>query len=385
MLEKTHILAVHHDSGLNGATLLFQAILERLASEYGASVSLKFPREGPILTRARRLGPVHVPTSWANRPLTALLARAARRIAPWDFAKAKVSCDLVFANSVASLEAVHRMRIPPEIPLVVYVHESNFMFRQACDLAVARRVLQRARLIFAVSPSVQKTIEDLVRPAAKTVVVSGFAPVHSSGGDADGLPREVRAALSAKTRIIGGVGTMSWWKGTDLFIALSRRIRQLVPAQDIKFMWVGEEWSPSVRRQLEHDIARSDLEGTVLFLGRLENPSAFYRCLSVLLLPSREDAWPLVMLEAAQAGVPTVCFRNAGGAEDFVAGGGGVAVPYLDVEAMATAAARYLQDDDLLNRDAAIARCLGAAVTPLEQVRKIAVELAALRSSPPPR
>jgi glycosyltransferase involved in cell wall biosynthesis len=80
----------------------------------------------------------------------------------------------------------------------------------------------------------------------------------------------------------------------------------------------------------------------------MQDPTSFLESLSLILLPSGEDSWPLVLLEAAAAGVPIVCFQRSGGAEEFVAQGGGAAVPYLDVEAMAQAAVRYLSEPDLM-------------------------------------
>jgi len=116
----------------------------------------------------------------------------------------------------------------------------------------------------------------------------------------------------------------------------------------------------------------------------MENPTSFFESLSLFLLPSREDSWPLVMLEAAAAGVPMVCFQRSGGAEIFVANGGGTAVPYLDVEAMAQAAVRYLSEPELMARDSGIARQLAGGVTPEGQIGKIASELAQMLKSPSP-
>jgi glycosyltransferase involved in cell wall biosynthesis len=66
--------------------------------------------------------------------------------------------------------------------------------------------------------------------------------------------------------------------------------------------------------------------------------------MDVFALPSREDPFPLVMLEAATHGLPTVCFAQAGGAPEFVGADAGVVVPYLDVDAFAAACAA-LRDD----------------------------------------
>ena len=246
-------------------------------------------------------------------------------------------------------------------------------------------MLRRARLIFAVSSTVRKTLEDVINPSARISVVSGFLLERPGTGESTELPPAVRAEVCSGAKIIGGVGTIAWYKGTDLFVAVARRIRQLLPQQQLRFIWIGEEEYPEARRLLEHDIKRTELEGVVIFPGGAKDPTSFFQSLSLFLLPSREDSWPLVMLEAATAGVPIVCFQSAGGAEQFVATGGGIAVPYLDVEAMAQAAARYLSEPDLMARDSRIARELARSVTREEQVRKIASELAATLASRLPR
>jgi glycosyltransferase involved in cell wall biosynthesis len=380
MLDGIRILAVHHDSGLNGATLLFQSVLEGLAKDHGASISMRFPREGHIVARARKLGPVHVadepPAGRPRRFVARVVGRLGRTLR-----NRTIPCDLIFANSAASLATVERIQVRDGTPLAVYVHESQYLLQQVCDFRAATRMLRRAGLIFAVSAAVGRMLEDLVQPSARIAIASGFVPARPGTGGSDELPPAVGAAASSGAMIIGGAGTMSWWKGSDLFIAVARRIRQLLPQQHLMFIWIGEEHYPA-RRQLEHDIQRAELEGVVIFPGMMRDPTSFFQSLSLFLLPSREDSWPLVMLEAAAAGVPMVCFQNSGGAEQFLATGGGTAVPYLDLEAMAQAAARYLSEPELRSRDSRIAREIGRSVNGEEQIRKIASELAAML---PPR
>src|SRR5207302_5708906 len=65
----------------------------------------------------------------------------------------------------------------------------------------------------------------------------------------------------------------------------------------------------------------------------------------VFLLPSREDPFPLVCLEAADCGLPVICFADAGGMPDFVGNERGATVPYLDVEHMAAELVSLLRDD----------------------------------------
>jgi glycosyltransferase involved in cell wall biosynthesis len=50
---------------------------------------------------------------------------------------------------------------------------------------------------------------------------------------------------------------------------------------------------------------------------------------------SREDPYPLVMLNAAAFSTLTVCFEGSGGPPEFVGNDAGVTVPYGDILAMA--------------------------------------------------
>lgn len=382
MLEGTRILAVHHDASLTGAALLFESVIKGLVKNYGAIISQTFPKQGPLVARAKDLGPVQVGDSrWDGRS-RAFLERVAGRL---GYRAPGMTWDLIFANSIASLGTVERIRARhgalQALPLVVFVHESSLLLHEY-DFPATQRMLRRARLIFAVSSAVRKTLEEVIQPSATISVVNGFLLEREGTGIGNDLPSAVRDAIESGAKIIGGVGTIAWYKGTDLFIAVAKQIRQLLPHQPLKFIWMGQEQYPDVRRLLERDIERAGLSQVLFMPGQMHDPRAFFESLSLFLLPSREDSWPLVMLEAAVAGVPMVCFQHSGGAAEFVANGGGMSVPYLDVEAMAQAAVRYLSEPDLRERDSRIARQLVRAVTRDAQIQKIASGIAQILNSP---
>src|SRR5205814_4023764 len=73
----------------------------------------------------------------------------------------------------------------------------------------------------------------------------------------------------------------------------------------------------------------------VTFLGVKRDARPYLRAGDVFLLSSREDPFPLVALEAAQCGLPILCFADSGGMQEFVEGDAGYVVPAADVEAMA--------------------------------------------------
>jgi glycosyltransferase involved in cell wall biosynthesis len=79
-----------------------------------------------------------------------------------------------------------------------------------------------------------------------------------------------------------------------------------------------------------------------------------YQAMDVFALTSREDPFPLVMLEAGACHVPTVCFARAGGGPEFVGDKPELVAPYLDV---ASFAARL----EALRRDRRLREQLGDA------------------------
>jgi glycosyltransferase involved in cell wall biosynthesis len=78
---------------------------------------------------------------------------------------------------------------------------------------------------------------------------------------------------------------------------------------------------------------------------------AKFREFDILLLPSREDPFPLVCLEAGLLGKPVICFEKAGGIPELLEDGGGRVVPYLDIDAMAEAVKFYHDHPEIRQAD----------------------------------
>ncbi len=82
------------------------------------------------------------------------------------------------------------------------------------------------------------------------------------------------------------------------------------------------------------------------FVGERSDAPGCFTAFDVLALTSREDSYPLVMLECAALGIPTVCFADGGGAPEFVGAAGGVVVPAGDLDAFARVITRLAADPE---------------------------------------
>lgn len=124
----------------------------------------------------------------------------------------------------------------------------------------------------------------------------------------------------------------------------------LLGRDDVHFVWLGGRAGGTEHEQLDFDIAQAGLGDRFHMVGLQDNPFDWYRAFDVFALTSREDPYPLVGLETSVLGVPMVCFDRSGGMTEFVTrhaeenGSAGVIVPYIDVEAMADAAIRLIDD-----------------------------------------
>lgn len=96
------------------------------------------------------------------------------------------------------------------------------------------------------------------------------------------------------------------------------------------------------------------MEGVTL-LGRREDVAKLMPHATAILVPSRDDPFPLVALEALACGVPVIA-SVVGGLPEALSGGGGLLVPADDPGALARAATTLLDDPALGARIGAEAR-----------------------------
>jgi glycosyltransferase involved in cell wall biosynthesis len=197
------------------------------------------------------------------------------------------------------------------------------------------------------------TLDNLVETEGvdkeRTTLCHAFIAVDESELErarADRRLTRLRLGIPPDALLVGGVGTMDWRKGPDLFVQLAAMVTRRLSDRDIRFVWVGGDSDGPNRGGLVVDAQRLGLGDRISFIGPLDRPAELFAAMDVFALTSREDPFPLVMLEAASAGVPLVCFAGGGGAPEFAIPDAGLVSPYLDVADMAESVIRLLQQDD---------------------------------------
>lgn len=176
---------------------------------------------------------------------------------------------------------------------------------------------------------------------------------QSQGASSDATAGPDRARF--KVAAIGPPGTR---KGSDVFVAVAVELARRGYRPRIEMTWLGGAEGTADFDDMTADVEAAGLSGMVSVEPSRPDPESLYDDLDLLLVPSRQESFPLVMLEAGSFGVPLVTFKGSGGSATFASMGAGVSVDYLDCHAMAEAVVALLEDPDELRRLGGAARHL---------------------------
>jgi glycosyltransferase involved in cell wall biosynthesis len=149
-----------------------------------------------------------------------------------------------------------------------------------------------------------------------------------------GIPRD------AKT--VGLVAVLRPEKNHELFLRAASLVRKQIP--EAHFMLVGD--GPE-RAALERLTAELGIGSRVHFLGARRDVPELLPLLDVFALTSKIEASPVSILEAQACGVPVVATRVGSIPESVIDGETGLLVASEDVDGMAAAITRILQNPSL--------------------------------------
>jgi glycosyltransferase involved in cell wall biosynthesis len=130
-----------------------------------------------------------------------------------------------------------------------------------------------------------------------------------------------------------------------LFIELAASIASTQP--DARFVMIGDG---PLRKPIEASARRWGIDRRVLFTGEVADARALLPQIDVLVVPSRTDGAPLVVLEAMAAGTPVVSSRVGGIPEQIGDGEDGLLVGPGDLGGFVAAIRMLLEDPGLRGR-----------------------------------
>lgn len=159
----------------------------------------------------------------------------------------------------------------------------------------------------------------------------------------NGVPRAQQAPLEAHTAL--AVGRYSYQKGLDRLVKAWSLVHE---RRDWKLKLIGDG---ECREELERLIAERQVSDSVELTGPRKDMDTEYRQASLLLLSSRYEGLPMVLLEAQARGIPAIAFDCRCGPKDVIQDGkNGRLVPEGDIPALAKAIEETIHDPDALRK-----------------------------------
>jgi glycosyltransferase involved in cell wall biosynthesis len=318
-----NLLLVGHDAFPAGAQLLLLRLGRQLQRAHGVRIAFLLLDDGRLHAAYQAEAPTIVAATARDR------AAAIESFRGRGFQTALVNT-AVAAPAAEALAAAG-------FAVTLLIHELPVLLEQRGLIAgVARAAAAAERVVFACDFVRQRVLARLELQEVRSAVLPQGAWQPAPHDQA--ARRAHRAALGLKgdARLVIGIGYADWRKGFDLFLQAWRLAQRLDPA--VHFVWLGE-MDPELQRHLAAEIAQAKASGHFHLPGWTDAVAGWLSAADVLALPSREDPYPSVVLEALSAGLPCVAFEGAGGIPDLLREhGAGEAVPLGDAEAMAAAA-----------------------------------------------
>ncbi|RCR69636.1 glycosyltransferase family 4 protein [Larkinella punicea] len=347
-----HLLTFLRKSGVETALLLGDGgpllpDYERVTKVYAGFVPPAPPQPNGLITRAfKRLGVGN--SSQDNDPGSELFAELLPVLQAQSF-------DLIFSNTIANGGLLQRLQ-PLGLPFVSYVHELETSIHIYTKPDELRYQLDHATLFLCGSDAVrQNLIQNHGLAPKKTDVLNSLIRTESLLSTLQSVDQpaiRTRLGIPLDAVVVGGCGNAEWRKGVDLFVLMAQQVLKTHP--DTYFVWIGVPKKSEEYRRLTYDLERMRLNERVILIEPGGDYLNYFACFDIFTLTSREDPYPLVILEAGLNRIPVLCFRDSGGSPDFVGEDTGCLVAYSDVTALADLIRRLADAPDERSRVGAI-------------------------------
>jgi glycosyltransferase involved in cell wall biosynthesis len=212
-------------------------------------------------------------------------------------------------------------------PSVAMIASRHIMNNHRKKGFLHRGIYRRVDALLVMSQTLRRNIIETHAIAERKVKVVSlgldFDRFDPARVDRDG-PRAQWGA-DADTTVIGLVGRIDPAKGQATFIkAAAGLLKGSETQQKLKFVIVGDETRGSTLsylKDLKQMVAQFRLEDHVVFTGFQENIPEIMSALDIFVMPSRQEAFGLVAIEAMAMSCPVV-ISQGGSAEEIVGTGG---------------------------------------------------------------
>ena len=338
------ILFVSHDANRAGAQLFLLNIMQYL-SKKGVSMHLLLLSDGILekdfeeICAVSKYPKQKQEYSIHQKVISKLLPKKDTHKSNFYSSLLAQNFDLIYVNTIATAWVMPELLSFLKVPLVTHIHELEFSIQLYSTKQDREFLFNNTTKLIACSKAVaENVIEKHHFPAEKTEVIHSFVEnekVISRSQLSDNEAIKQKYALPKDTFLIGGCGNAEWRKGIDIFALVASKVLELSPDRKYHFVWIGIKKEDDYYEQICYDIEKLGVKKHITFIEQTPDAIELINALDIFTLPSREDPFPLVMLEAALMERTIIGFEKTGGCSEFIETDAGVLVSYLNTNEMA--------------------------------------------------
>lgn len=159
----------------------------------------------------------------------------------------------------------------------------------------------------------------------------------------DNLPEPIISLVKAEKKIIGTVGRLEETKGIHVLINAFYELNN----PDTHLLIIGRG---SMEEKLKDQVEKLGLTSRVTFTGYSTRVHDYLEAMDIFVLPSFQEAFGLVCIEAMAHQLPVIATHVGGIPELVKEGETGIIVPPNDVSSLVDAIEKLLRDDELAEK-----------------------------------
>ncbi len=358
-----HVLFISHDASRTGAPVLLLHFLHWFKKNTSCPFLIVLRQDGALREEFEKLAPVIIykpqvkfKATPFNKIKSHLLHRF-KRIQNFQSELAGYNIGLIFSNTLTNGVILQNLQ-HLKVPVISYVHELKYTLSVEYAGPLLDYSIKHTSFFLSGSEAVKQNLvkEYSLLPEKIKVVYSFLPSQHFSVVATDASHLKQSLGIEPNRYVIGGIGAGAWRKGVDLFLLLAAKLIREKAEANYHFVWIGIGAYPHESAMLSYDVEKAGLSEFVHLLPSTGNYKEYLQVFDIFVLPSREDPYPLIVLEAAMMEKPLICFEGAGGVPEFIQGDAGKVIPYLNLDQMAEAVEEIRHNPEATQRMTAIAK-----------------------------
>lgn len=353
------ILFVSPDATRTGAPLLLLNNLKWIKKNSNYKFIFLFQMGGVLINEYKSLGHVYIlndpkTVKISSRPIQFFILRAWRKVSKiqkntflylfFIELKYNYNIQLIYSNTVINGYILSELKKRLFCKVITHIHEGELLLDVFNKQGQVGYSLSNSDQIIVVSEILKRVLLEKYKVEIDIKVVPGGID-HRYSFHESNKSILIKERIPEESFIIMTCGTISWHKGMDFFIQISRMLSSY-KKKHLHFIWIGGNEEDVAFGQLMYDINKLGLSDHVSIITSKMNVLDYINLADIFLMLSRDESFSLVTIEAGLACKPVLCFEGSGGPCEILDFDPRFIIPYADVNKLSERVIALIENND---------------------------------------